>query len=59
MNIIESFCYLKGMAFSGAEDEQMNQQMVDKLTSQHSNLSNNYYLTTDSVGTIATSLKNG
>uniref|UniRef100_A0A914WEN1 N-acetyl-D-glucosamine kinase n=1 Tax=Plectus sambesii TaxID=2011161 RepID=A0A914WEN1_9BILA len=48
-----------GLALAGAEDEDLNRQMTELLKSLYPNLAKCYHLTSDSVGTIATSLKDG
>lgn len=54
------FCScFKGMALSGAEDEQNNNRFLADLKQSYPDLTDHYYLTSDSVGTIATALANG
>lgn len=47
------------MALSGAEDEKHNEQFMRDLQAALPNLADRHFLTTDSVGTIATALENG
>ncbi|VDK50915.1 unnamed protein product, partial [Anisakis simplex] len=49
----------KGMGLSGAEDEAINRQLVDILEKQHSDVAKQFFLTTDSVVTIAATFHKG
>uniref|UniRef100_A0A183V2T0 N-acetyl-D-glucosamine kinase n=1 Tax=Toxocara canis TaxID=6265 RepID=A0A183V2T0_TOXCA len=48
-----------GMGLSGAEDESINKRLVGILKSQHGDVANEFFLTTDSVITIAASFNKG
>lgn len=47
------------MSLSGAEDEHFNQDFVAGLQNSYPDLAENYYLVSDSVGTVVTALGSG
>ena len=47
------------MGLSGAEDDGTNRRMLDYLKAQHGDLTNNFFLTSDSVAAVATSFEHG
>jgi len=48
-----------GLSLSGAEDDNLNKEFLDGMGSKYPNLSEHYYITSDSVGTIVTALEKG
>lgn len=52
------FC-LSGYGLSGAEDESVNEHVVGILRRQHGDVANEFFLTSDSVITIATTFNKG
>lgn len=47
------------MGLSGAEDEGTNRRMLAYLKTQHADVADAFFLTSDSIAAVATSFDNG
>jgi N-acetylglucosamine kinase len=50
---------MQGMSLSGCEQEETNEELKEGLQKNFPNLSSNYVVCSDTVGSIAAALENG
>ena len=57
--IVCLFFWLQGLALSGCEDEETNQDLKDGLIKKYPDMAEHYYVCSDTIGAIATASEHG